>query len=596
MRFLGSKPEPAEKAKDSCVPADNKVSTPEKGKPASSSIQLKKTLDTSFDNAEEAFKSKTTGEVFRAYLVYLLTSSSFLVENNMALMKIGKGVLGERLFTWVMKKSFYGHFVAGEDRHKIVPTLKRMQEFGVRSILDYSVEEDLSHDEAEKRELVSSTSEVKREKRKEKDLVGGEMPQYTPSKEFADRRYKVNSARTYFYVDEESCEKNLQIFKDCLETSAKYTNGTAFTAIKMTALGRPQLLLQISEVIMRARKFVSEVVGGRGNVLGQHLTAEELTKRLEQAGVKDTKQFLEKVTTDREGVIHLFPWTGIIDMNLGLNDSFHVPSLKEGKMVQLISELSQKEEDMFRNMITRLNELVKVAKELNVSIMVDAEQTYFQPAISRITMELMNKYNHDRAIVFNTYQCYLRDAHNEIKMDIAQAKRQKFHFACKLVRGAYLEQERARAASMNYPDPTNPNFEATSKMYQQCVEECMNYVKEVSDGSKRSFMVASHNEDTVRFALEKMKEHNIKPESEIVRFGQLLGMCDYITFPLGQAGYAAYKYVPYGPVAEVLPYLSRRAQENKGVLEKAKKEKQLVLRELLRRIRKGHIFHKVKSE
>uniref|UniRef100_A0A0A9WL92 Proline dehydrogenase n=1 Tax=Lygus hesperus TaxID=30085 RepID=A0A0A9WL92_LYGHE len=334
-RFLGdksgSKPSEPLKEVSDCIPATLMVST-EKDKPIGSSIKLKKTLDTSFNNAEEAFRSKTTGEVFRAYLVYLMSTSSFLVDNNMALMKIGKGILGERLFTWVMKKSFYGHFVAGEDRHKIVPTLKRMQDFGVRSILDYSVEEDLSHDEAEKRELVSSTSEVKQVlEGKEKVLVGGEMPQYTPSKEFADRRYKVSSARTYFYVDEKSCEQNLQIFKDCLETSAKYTNGSAFTAIKMTALGRPQLLLQISEVIMRARKFVSEVVGGRGNVLGQHLTAEELTKRLEQAGVKDTKKFLEKVTTDREGVIHLFPWTGIIDMNLGLNDSFHVPSLKEGK-------------------------------------------------------------------------------------------------------------------------------------------------------------------------------------------------------------------------------------------------------------------------
>ncbi|BES97184.1 Proline dehydrogenase [Nesidiocoris tenuis] len=586
---------PSDKPKNAptekCAPEEKSAPPPQNAPPGR---KTGKPLDTSFNNGEEAYKSKTTWEVVRAYIVYVLCSSSFLVDNNMAIMKIAKGILGQTLFVQLMKLTFYGHFVAGEDQKRIEPKIRRMQAFGVNSILDYSVEEDLSQAEAEEREMGSTTSEIVASSTNEADLVGGKMPQYHASKEFADRRYKVKSARTYFYKDELSCEANLKTFLSCVESSAKFGNGsTMFTAVKMTALGRPQLLLQISEVIMRARRFVSEIVGGAGPVLGQHLTAEELKERLEQSGIKDTNKFLEKVVKDREGVIHLFPWSGILNADLELNDAFRVPCVKEGRMVRLITQLSKKEEDMFRNMIRRLTELAQAAQKLNVRIMVDAEQTYFQPAISRITMELMNKYNKELPTIFNTYQCYLRDAHREITMDIAQAKRQKFHFGCKLVRGAYLEQERARAASLNYADPTNPDVMATTEMYKACVTECMNHLKTGGTENRSSFVVASHNEDTVRFALEKMKELGIRPEDGTIGFGQLYGMCDNITYPLGQAGYAAYKYVPYGPVAEVLPYLSRRAQENKGVLDKVKKEKKLIAKEILRRIRKGQIVHRV---
>lgn len=187
------------------------------------------------------------------------------------------------------------------------------------------------------------------------------------------------------------------------------------------------------------------------------------------------------------------------------------------------------------------------------------------------------------------------------------------------MRGAYIEQERARAKALGYDDPTNPNFDATTEMYHKTLTECLRRIKKLKDAGhdpkKIAIMVASHNEDTVRFAIEKMQEIGISPEDKVICFGQLLGMCDYITMPLGQAGYSAYKYIPYGPVNEVcvstcgafdcqlttstfqvLPYLSRRAQENKGVLKKIQKEKRLLLKEITRRLMRGQLFYKPKGD
>ncbi|XP_065724808.1 proline dehydrogenase 1, mitochondrial isoform X1 [Drosophila suzukii] len=563
-------------------------------------------LDVTFNDPIAAFKSKTTGELMRAYLVYMICSSEKLVEHNMTLMKWSKNVLGQRLFTALMKATFYGHFVAGEDQIKIIPTLERLRSFGVKPILDYSVEEDISQEEAEKREVESSVSSAGEQKEE------GSMPQYHVDKSFADRRYKVSSARTYFYLNEATCERNMEIFIKCLEAvsdddrkapravATGATFGTGITAIKLTALGRPQLLLQLSEVIMRTRKYMEDMVGGQGNVLTHHKTIKDLEKYYATLGDnKDVKEFLNNVTSDKEGILHLFPWSGIVDEDSQLSDTFRVPDPQTGQMRRLISQIPPKEEEMFRNMIRRLNTIVKAAADLDVRIMIDAEQTYFQPAISRITLEMMRKYNKDKAIVFNTYQCYLRETFREVNTDLEQAKRQNFYFGAKLVRGAYMDQERDRAKSLGYPDPVNPTFEATTEMYHKTLSECLRRIKLMKDcdddARKIGIMVASHNEDTVRFAIQQMKEIGISPEDKVICFGQLLGMCDYITFPLGQAGYSAYKYIPYGPVEEVLPYLSRRAQENKGVLKKIKKEKRLLFSEIRRRLLRGQLFYKPKG-
>ncbi|CAH8528108.1 unnamed protein product [Schistosoma turkestanicum] len=189
-----------------------------------------------------------------------------------------------------------------------------------------------------------------------------------------------------------------------------------------------------------------------------------------------------------------------------------------------------------------------------------------------------------------------KEALESLSQDLNHAATENFYFGAKLVRGAYMDQERARAKELGYEDPICANFNATTTMYELCLEEVMKAIKQrrrtTTTTGQISVMIASHNEDTVRYALKKMDEYNVSPNDRLICFGQLLGMCDQISFTLSQAGYSVYKYVPYGPVEEVLPYLSRRALENGSVLNCTLRERQLLWSELKRRLWNGQFIYR----
>ncbi|OXA52967.1 proline dehydrogenase 1, mitochondrial isoform X2 [Folsomia candida] len=556
-------------------------------------MKIRDTLDLTFSDARQAYRSKSTWEILRAYIVFKLCSINYLVEHNDKLMKLGQKVLGKTIFEKMMEATFYGHFVAGPDQIAIQPRIQHLREHGVKAILDYSVEEDISDEEAKKSDSVSSQK------------VGGskgssDQSEYTKYQEGTSNRRMKAAARTYFYMNEAQCERNMETFLQSIEAVSGATKGAGFAAIKVTALGRPQLLLQLSEAIARVHRYVGTFTGKRGVVMEQNVKVEDIKRRLERASKSDptVESWLNNMTYDKSGLIHVLPWQGVVEAQQTLKEALKVPDVSTGKMESLVPPLSDHEEEMFKNMMRRLHTIFKTAKKLDVRVMVDAEQSYFQPAISRLAMEMSRIYNTEKAIVFNTYQCYLKEAHHNLSADLDQAERQNFFFGAKLVRGAYMEQERQRAAEMGYEDPINPNFEATTEMYQRNVNEAMTRIKrmkEIGDPKKICIMMATHNEDTVRFVIKNMKEYGIKRSDRLICFGQLYGMCDQVSFPLGQSGYSVYKYVPYGPVTEVLPYLSRRAQENRGFLKKIKKETTLLRKEFARRLMKGQLFYRPKG-
>uniref|UniRef100_A0ACB8FYD2 Uncharacterized protein n=1 Tax=Sphaerodactylus townsendi TaxID=933632 RepID=A0ACB8FYD2_9SAUR len=532
-----------------------------------------------FADTRVAFRSKTSGELARGLLVLGLCSVDLLVERAQQLMTLSQKVLGQRLFENLMKMTFYGQFVAGEDQETIKALIQHNHSYGVGTVLDYSVEEDLTTEEAKKKEPSSCTSSFEKETSKQRET------QYSSDHRFDSRRAGVSSNHTYFYADEAKCDQHMDTFLQCIETSAGSSEDD-FSAIKLTALGRPQFLLQFSDMLVKWQRFFYQMAAEQGmgglTALETKLEVKKLQEALAKLGVA-TKTESQHWFTDEKlresGTVDLLDWNNLIDAQANLSKQLLVPNMKTGQLEPLRSSFTEEEEMQMKRLLQRIDVLAKKATEMGVRLMVDAEQSYFQPAIRRLALEVQRKFNQQRVAIFNTYQCYLKEAYDNVTVDVELSRREGWHLGAKLVRGAYMDQERSRAAEMGYEDPINPTYQKTSEMYHRCLDYIL---EEIKHHKKASVMVASHNEDTVKFAIRRMAEVGIHPSENKICFGQLLGMCDQITFPLGQAGFPVYKYVPYGAVSEVLPYLSRRAQENRGFMKPAKQEQHLLWAELKR--------------
>nr|XP_057912233.1 proline dehydrogenase 1, mitochondrial [Doryrhamphus excisus] len=548
-------------------------------------------IDIDFNNTEEAYKSKDNIELLRSLLVFKLCTIDLLVEKNKELMELSKKLLGQRVFEKLMKMTFYGQFVAGEDHNAIKPLIQKNQAFGVGAVLDYSVEEDLTQEEAERKEMDSCVSQAE----KESTDAQHREKKYKAHRQFGDRRGGVISARTYFYANEVKCDNQMETFINCIKASGG-ASADGFSAIKMTALGRPQFLLQFSEVLVKWKQFFKFLAAQQGKsemtALEQKLEPDQLKESLTRLGVAaedDIENWFTGEKLGLSGTIDMLDWNSLINDTTNISNLLMVPNLETGKLEPLLSTFTAEEERQMKRMLQRVDILANYALENGVRLMVDAEQTYFQPAISRLTLEMQRKFNREKPIIFNTYQCYLKEAYDNVTVDVELSRREGWYFGAKLVRGAYMYQERARAEEIGYEDPINPDYEATNRMYHKCLTYLL---EDIEHSRKANIMVATHNEDTVKFTLEMMNKMGLSPTENKVYFGQLLGMCDQISFPLGQAGFPVYKYVPYGPVNEVIPYLSRRAQENRGFMKGSQRERSLLWKELKRRLLGGQILYR----
>ncbi|XP_035496045.2 proline dehydrogenase 1, mitochondrial isoform X1 [Scophthalmus maximus] len=546
-------------------------------------------ISVDFELTREAYKSKDSLELLRSLVVFKLCSYSILVDKNKEIMDLGKAILGRRAFDQLMKMTFYGQFVAGEDHRAIRPLIQKNVAFGVGSVLDYSVEEDISQEEPEPRERSDSSVSMA-----EKGGIGGDHGEekHKVHKQLGERRGGASGgAPTYSNSNEAKCDQHMETFIKCIKASGG-SSMDGFSAIKMTALGRPQFLLQFSEVLVKWQRFFTFLASKQGKdgtgTSEQRLELDQLQEFLTRAGAKGN--FYGWFTGREEaasGTIDALDWNSLIDDRAETSDLLVVPN--QGELGPLLEKFTTEEEEQMKRMLQRMDILAKHALENGVRLMVDAEQTYFQPAISKLTLEMQRLHNRQTPVIFNTYQCYLKEAYEQVAMDVELSRREGWHFAAKLVRGAYMYQERERAEELGYEDPINPDYESTNRMYHRCLDYVLD---EIALNRNANVMVASHNEDTVKHTLRRMNELGLTPTENKVYFGQLLGMCDQISFPLGQAGYPVYKYVPYGPVNEVMPYLSRRAQENRGFMKGAQKERELLWRELKRRLASGELLYR----
>ncbi|XP_047197337.1 proline dehydrogenase 1, mitochondrial [Hippoglossus stenolepis] len=542
-------------------------------------------ISVDFDLTREAYKSKDSLELLRSLVVFKLCSYDILVDKNTEIMDLGKKILGQRAFNQFMKMTFYGQFVAGEDHRSIRPLIQKNQAFGVGSVLDYSVEEDISQEEADSCESAA-----------EKESIGehhGEEKQKEHQQLEERRRGGVTAAGTHSDSSEAKCDRHMETFIKCIKASGG-NSMDGFSAIKMTALGRPQFLLQLSEVLVKWQRFFSFLASQQGkdgvDALNQRLELNQLQESLTKLGAKgDFCGWFTDGKEETSGTIDVLDWNSLIDDRTKTSDLLVVPNVQRGELEPLLEKFTTEEEAQMKRMLQRMDILAEHALENGVRLMVDAEQTYLQPAISRVTLEMQRIYNRDKPVIFNTYQCYLKEAYDNVSMDVELSRREGWHFAAKLVRGAYMYQERERAEEFGYEDPIHPDYESTNITYHRCLDYVLD---EIAINRNANVMVASHNEDTVKHTIHRMNELGLVPTENKVYFGQLLGMCDQISFPLGQAGFPVYKYVPYGPVSEVMPYLSRRAQENRGFMKGVQKERGLLWKELKRRLSSGELLYR----
>ncbi len=239
--------------------------------------------------------------------------------------------------------------------------------------------------------------------------------------------------------------------------------------------------------------------------------------------------------------------------------------------------LSKDEEVIFEHVVERINRLCSEAHKLGVSIFVDAEETWMQDTIDHVVETMMERYNLKRVIVYNTFQLYRIDSLNNLKEAYARAQSNGYLLGAKLVRGAYMEKERARALEMGYASPIQPDKESTDRDYNAAVEFCVEHYETLASCN------ASHNLESNLLQAKLIEEKKILKNHRHLNFCQLYGMSDHITFNLAAAGYNVGKYVVYGPIKEVLPYLVRRAQENTSVTGDMSRELSLIMKEVKRR-------------
>jgi len=241
------------------------------------------------------------------------------------------------------------------------------------------------------------------------------------------------------------------------------------------------------------------------------------------------------------------------------------------------ANLTVDEAEEWDRVIARYDKVCALAKEKDVKLLIDAEESWMQDAADGLVTDMMRKYNTEKAIVFNTLQMYRWDRLDYLKQLHAEAKAKGFYVGMKLVRGAYMEKENERAIANGYTSPICESKVVTDRNFDAGVSYMVENIGALS------LFAGTHNEDSSYLVMQLMQEQNVPVNSDAVWFGQLYGMSDHISFNLSEAGYNVAKYLPFGPVRDVMPYLIRRAEENTSVAGQTTRELNLLKEERKRR-------------
>jgi len=259
----------------------------------------------------------------------------------------------------------------------------------------------------------------------------------------------------------------------------------------------------------------------------------------------------------------------------------HSVELNAGSLMKrfdkALAALNEDEKKEWNKVEDRMRLICKTAAEKNIGVLVDAEETWIQDPVDVLTIKMMDEFNREKVTVFNTVQLYRHDRLDFLNDSLEAAGLRNFVLGAKLVRGAYMEKERRRAEEMGYPSPIQPDKASCDRDYNEALSMCVDHLDRIS------VIVATHNEESNMLTADLLDKKDIPHNHPHVHFSQLYGMSDNITFNLAKAGFSVSKYLPFGPIKDVVPYLMRRAQENSSVSGQTGRELGLIRKELKRR-------------
>lgn len=298
-------------------------------------------------------------------------------------------------------------------------------------------------------------------------------------------------------------------------------------------------------------------VEGERNETGFERTANEILKTIAKAKESPSIPF------------SVFKPSGIVSVSLLEKVQSNPQSLQE------------REIKAFQNFRERFDRICKAAYDAGIKVFVDAEESWIQDPVDQLVYEMMEKYNRDKTIVFNTYQLYRKDMLENLYKAHDVAVEKRYFLGAKLVRGAYMEKERKRAQERGYEDPVQPNKQATDDDFNRAINFCFEHRGRIE------FCCGSHNEYSNFYLTLLMLKEGVAVDDPRIYFAQLYGMSDNISYNLAKGGYNVAKYVPYGPVEAVVPYLIRRAEENTAISGQTSRELKLIQKELRRRRREN---------
>ncbi len=335
-----------------------------------------------------------------------------------------------------------------------------------------------------------------------------------------------------------------------------------------------ETLQQTATVVNKMEKYNVQVIldyGVEGGDDGEEGFDHSTTEFIRVINYASTQRNIPFMSIKITGIVRL----GLLEK---LDASMHAcDGTLMKRYSKVIEGLNSTEKDEWQRVVGRLTRICETANRNNVAVLVDAEETWIQDPVDALTILMMDTFNKNKAVVFNTLQLYRHDRLAFLKESHQAAADRNFIMGVKLVRGAYMDKERKRAEDMNYPSPIQPDKESCDRDFNDAVAFCIGHLDTVS------LVIASHNEESNLLATQLLDKKGLPHDHPHLHFSQLYGMSDNITFNLAKNGISVSKYLPFGPIDDVIPYLMRRAQENSSVSGQTGRELGLIKKELKRR-------------